>query len=731
MELEKNILRTLLIYYLHLEFEIIRAAESCQLPSYEQGVCVPSNHCKFITDLFEKYQDQIPSHYVSYIIRSKCSMDTEPIRVCCKTELNLNKPEPEQVAASVEPALLKTVGKFVEDTDYNRDYVSQLNTEGLNILNNLNCGDSNSNRILGGEETNLNEFPWMALLRYDSPSNEFKCGGSLITNFYVLTAAHCAKTPDPIIGVRLGEHDLSNDFDCEQRGTKEFCAPPVENFGVDHIILHPKYTVRSTSNDVALVKLDRKVEFKTHIKPICLPATQRSIEVNVNEKIFVAGWGATEAGSQSSLLLKAFVQQYNDSVCRNAFKIELSEKHICAGDVENGHDTCKGDSGGPLFQLNAYKRFKKFIQYGIVAAGEQTCVTPSYEDGHCVSYKERQFVNDLYAKYADNIPQYLLDYLIRSKCSTGNEPVRLCCKVEQVVISIKPASPSKSRDVDDLNYSLDYISQLNAQGLKILSNVRCGYAGSNFLAGGNETKLNEYPWMALLKYDGEQFKCGGTLITNNHILTAAHCVLAATDPVIGVRLGEHDITKEIDCQQGIKTKCAPPPEDFGIKKIIVHPKYNFRKRINDIALIQLDRPAQFKKEINPICLPMTSNALNVDYNDRFLVAGWGTTETGSQSNVLLKAFLKISKLSRCANEFRLDVNLKHICAGDLETGRDTCKGDSGGPLFQLAPYQDSKKRFIQYGIVSFGGVACDLTKLLPGLYTNVITFMPWITTNIV
>lgn len=119
------------------------------------------------------------------------------------------------------------MGKFVEDTDYNRDYVSQLNTEGatyspqislkkfisiyfspfspflilwkgLNILNNLNCGDSNSNRILGGEETNLNEFPWMALLRYDSPSNEFKCGGSLITNFYVLTAAHCAKTPDPM-----------------------------------------------------------------------------------------------------------------------------------------------------------------------------------------------------------------------------------------------------------------------------------------------------------------------------------------------------------------------------------------------------------------------------------------------------------------------------------------------------------------------------------------------------
>uniref|UniRef100_A0A1A9W7B6 CLIP domain-containing serine protease n=1 Tax=Glossina brevipalpis TaxID=37001 RepID=A0A1A9W7B6_9MUSC len=367
MNLKKNISFTFLIFYLHLTSKITIGEDSCELPSYESGVCVPSKQCKFITDLYEKYVDRIPSHYIDYIIRSRCSKDTEPVRICCK---------PEQVIALLEPVetvLLDTTAKFVEDTDYNRDYVSQLNTKGLNILNSLNCGDSNTNRVLGGEETNLNEFPWMALLRYDSPSDEFKCGGALITNFYVLTAAHCVRTPDPIIGVRLGEHDLSKNVDCEERGDKVFCAPPVEDFGIKNILIHPKYSLRSRSNDIALLKLDRKVEFKIHIKPICLPVTQRSMEMDVNEKFFIGGWGVTEIGSHSSLLLKAFVNQYNHTVCQNAFKIPLNEKHLCAGDVKNGHDTCKGDSGGPLFQLAPYKRFKKYVQYGVVAAGGTAC----------------------------------------------------------------------------------------------------------------------------------------------------------------------------------------------------------------------------------------------------------------------------------------------------------------------------------------------------------------------
>lgn len=100
---------------------------------------------------------------------------------------------------------------------------------------------------------------------------------------------------------------------------------------------------------------------------------------------------------------------------------------------------------------------------------------------------------------------------------------------------------------------------------------------------------------------------------------------------------------------------------------------------------------------------------------------------GATSSVLLKAPIRLKDSSVCRDSFRVPVDAsRHICAGDVEKGRDSCKGDSGGPMFQLSPYIFGK-RYVQYGIVSFGGVQCDLKQKLPGFYTNVITYMPWIT----
>lgn len=100
--------------------------------------------------------------------------------------------------------------------------------------------------------------------------------------------------------------------------------------------------------------------------------------------------------------------------------------------------------------------------------------------------------------------------------------------------------------------------------------------------------------------------------------------------------------------------------------------------------------------------------------------------------MLLKAEVFGQSRSVCQNVFSsalLDINLKHICAGDLKTGRDSCRGDSGGPLVSFNTYT-TVKRFIQYGIVASGGVACNLEQGFPGIYTNVLTYLPWITNNI-
>lgn len=100
---------------------------------------------------------------------------------------------------------------------------------------------------------------------------------------------------------------------------------------------------------------------------------------------------------------------------------------------------------------------------------------------------------------------------------------------------------------------------------------------------------------------------------------------------------------------------------------------------------------------------------------------------GDKSKVLLKALIRLYDVDVCRNNFRMKIEEEQIfCAGDLIDGRDSCKGDSGGPMFQLAPYIYDK-RYIQYGVVSFGVTGCSTETKWPGVYTNVVTQMPWIT----
>ncbi|XP_037048485.1 venom protease-like [Bradysia coprophila] len=305
---------------------------------------------------------------------------------------------------------------------------------------------------------------------------------------------------------------------------------------------------------------------------------------------------------------------------------------------------------------------------------------------------------------------------------------------EEIPIEIStqpPLQTSKSRRPPIAPTAI-FKNDPNIRGRLITTEEGCGYSSVkefHQIVGGNPAKPGKYPWMVLIGYRnnvGEVYtKCGGSLITTRHVLTAAHCILSTLS---FARLGEHDISSTTD---GVV-------EDVNVIRAERHPEYNRHDKTNDIAIIYLERDVNMTLRIIPICLPVDHSIRNrsfIDYNP--FLAGWGRLEEGGESaNVLQELQLPILDNADCKEQYRKQGKLLSdvqfgdavICAGRLSGGQDGCQGDSGGPLMMpiasviRRPVVDF--RFYQIGIVSYG-IGCARTNT-PGIYTSVPHFMDWI-----
>ncbi|XP_013171014.1 PREDICTED: venom protease-like [Papilio xuthus] len=260
----------------------------------------------------------------------------------------------------------------------------------------------------------------------------------------------------------------------------------------------------------------------------------------------------------------------------------------------------------------------------------------------------------------------------------------------------------------------------------------CGISGSGLdrIIGGSIAALDEFPWLARIatkKYDRMRFTCGGSLITQQFVVTAAHCVVDRN--VLSVRLGEWDTETEKDCNEDY---CSDPPVDVKVVQVIVHPKYNKKLHDGDIALLRLGNSVNYTDYIRPVCLPTTKFVANQDYvvGTSFTTAGWGLTELGNPSIIKQKVDLDTVSLDICkiklAHINKMDID-KIICAGG-KPGKDTCNGDSGGPLTKDITIQFNTNSYL-FGITSFGSARCGATDT-PSVYTRITAYMDWIITNI-
>jgi len=233
--------------------------------------------------------------------------------------------------------------------------------------------------IVGGDNSRANTWPWAVAIfqrsSRDPNKKQFICGGSILNDQWVVSAAHCVvryegKMTANDFFVKVGAHDL--------RDSGEFIE-------VAEVTPHENYRAWRRYNDISLFKLKTKLDFtKANLRPVCM-ATEEMDKMDLTGKnATVIGWGTTSfQGDIAKNLMEVSVPVVSNEECDQAYSsVEgsavsypegINHNFVCAGEKEGGKDSCQGDSGGPLL----YQQDNVWYQIGVVSFGYK-CAEKGY-----------------------------------------------------------------------------------------------------------------------------------------------------------------------------------------------------------------------------------------------------------------------------------------------------------------------------------------------------------------
>ncbi|ESO97946.1 hypothetical protein LOTGIDRAFT_104147 [Lottia gigantea] len=231
-----------------------------------------------------------------------------------------------------------------------------------------------------------------------------------------------------------------------------------------------------------------------------------------------------------------------------------------------------------------------------------------------------------------------------------------------------------------------------------------------FIVGGSQSAIGEWPWMVAVM-SGDKHRCGGTIISDQWILTAGHCI--------------NDIQHSPQTTSIIAGATNLKANDVQYRKVsemILHPQYSFIYSA-DLGLMRLRQPLVFSNTIRPLCLPARLHTWSPSLP--CYIAGWGATnnqgEFSTERYMVQDVGLKVWPKSKCEMAYPNKTKDSMVCAGYKYGHIDACKGDSGGPLMCKV---GSENDWVIVGITSWGEGCGGVNK--PGVYTRVDYYRQWV-----
>ncbi|XP_008278873.1 transmembrane protease serine 5 [Stegastes partitus] len=233
------------------------------------------------------------------------------------------------------------------------------------------------------------------------------------------------------------------------------------------------------------------------------------------------------------------------------------------------------------------------------------------------------------------------------------------------------------------------------------------------IIGGVEATLGRWPWQVSLYYSNRH-TCGGSIITSQWVVTAAHCVHNYRLPQVSSWVVYAGIVTRSSAKMAQHT-------GYAVEKIIYNKNYNHRSHDSDIALMKLRTPLNFSDTIRPICLPQYD--YDLPGGTQCWISGWGYTQPDGihSPDTLKEAPVPIISTKKCNSScmYNGEITPRMLCAGYTEGKVDACQGDSGGPL---VCQDENVWRLV--GVVSWGTGCAEPNH--PGVYTKVAEFLGWI-----